>query len=202
MADLIDGRREDIPADRRLRLSIQWRHLVSEPSLALELDSELSVGLFIGDAPLFSQGVYRKRKEGSASASQQPGYFYGEDNGCALLHGLWRVLQTDELIDFEDYLKPFFRLVISSSGALLDPVDKGSGWMDVLVIIQHDGAWRSNAMGASGPALCLSAERKDLTRFFHDLLDKALLANDELSRTALLESFDGALTQHHQLLQA
>jgi hypothetical protein len=196
VADLKDGGRDEMPDERRLRLSIRWRYIISEPSVALELDSVLSIGLFIGDAPLFAPVVYR---EGDGVASKKPGYFYGEDNGCVVLHSLWRALQTGELIDIEDYIEPFFRLIISSSATLLEPMDAKSEWMDVVVIIQHGGSWNSDAMGGSGPAACLSVERKDFKRFFYDLLDEALLASDELSRTMLLDAFNDALAQrqHH-----
>ena len=162
----------------------------------------LSIGLFIGDTPLFAPAVYGPEKKRSASASKKPGYFYGEDNGCALLHDLWRVLRTGELIDVEDYIENFFRLIVSPSGPLFAPACAESEWFDVLAIIQHGGSWHSDAMGGSGPAICLSVNRKDLLRFFYDLLDEALTESDDLSRKTLLESFDEALRQRQQLMQA
>lgn len=48
MAELIDDTDDDVPVERRLRLSFVWRCITSDPQIADELEGQLAVGLCFG----------------------------------------------------------------------------------------------------------------------------------------------------------
>lgn len=198
MAELIDDKESDVPEERRLRLSLVWHSITSEPDIADKLEGTLTIGLFVGDQPLFSPAVYDHWHPDFV----QPGYFYAEDSGCNLLRDLWATLRTGKRSDFEDTLRPYLRVVISPDLLLPGPLDDGAKWFDVLAVIQHGGPWHGVAMGSSGPAVLLTVRSQQLERFFYDLLDEAVPACNERARADLQDVFAEALMSRARTLQS
>lgn len=193
VADLIDDQEEDVPEASRLRLSLTWRSITSDPSIADKLEGTLAIGLFVGQQPLFSPAVYERWRPDFVL----PGFFRAEDSGCNLLRGIWATLRTRKRFDFEDTLRPYVRVIISPD--LLDPdsIGRSTNRFEVLVIIQHGGPWHGDAMGSSGPGALLVVRREQLEKFFYDLLDEAVPVCNELARTDLAEAFAEPLAVRH-----
>lgn len=185
MADLRDDNESDVPDECRLRLSLAWNRIMSDPDDADLLSARLALGLFIGDQPLFASPVYTDPKD----AFVPPGCFYAEDYGCHLLRDIWNTLQTGIRVDFEDTLHPSVRLIIAPDLLRAGPTSDREEWFDVLVIIQHGGPWHDHKMGGAGPAALLVVRREQLARFLYDLLDEALSACNELAIADLKEAF-------------
>jgi len=182
---MIDDTDDDVPMERRLRLSFVWRCVTSDPQIADELEGQLAIGLFVGEQPLFSPAVYDRWHPDFV----QPGYFYAEDSGCRLLRGIWTTLRTGRRLDFEDTLRPYVRVVVSPDLLSPGPTDDLKQWFDVLVVIQHGGPWHGAAMGGSGTAALLSVGRQQLEKFFYNLLDETIAVCNEMALADLAAAF-------------
>jgi len=190
MADLYDDREEDVPLARRLRLSIRVSNF-SQTELYGAPEVQLSIGAFIGDRPLFAPAVY-----GSGAPNYDwiaPGHFYGEDDGYEILFGLRSLLRDGEEFDVTATPDPFFRLVIAGDVFRPSTPEKTmkETSFDVLLIVQHGGAWAGVAMGYAGPAMMLSVTRQALETFYSDLLAEALACewHDTMSKDWLRKEF-------------
>ncbi|MCI5074036.1 hypothetical protein [Oricola sp.] len=174
MADLIDIGADDLPVERRLRLSIRWRSIRTLFMFPDEACAYFSIGLFLGDQPLFNEAVYPDVDD-EVSASTSKGYFKVYDDNCDLLTGLRDLLVANKRFDFEDFVEPLFRLIIAPDA--LDAADKvtsDTDDFDVLAIIYSGGNWHGQALGDTGPAVRLRVARNDIAAFFRELLDEAL----------------------------
>ena len=193
MAVLFDTCEKDDPADLPMSLSIRWQGIWVE--WHGDIETQVEIGLFLGDKPLFSDAAY-DHPRGYDADWLRPGCFAGENSNCSILFELWKVLTTGERVDFEDDIDPAFRMVIAPD--LFQSEPRGSeecDYYDILAIIERGGPWHGSAVGMSGPAVLMGAKRRDLERFFYDLLDEALdpKISDEGSRLKLQGWFAPAL---------
>lgn len=184
---------------KRVRLIIRWQSILTDAELGEDLSGAYSIGLFMGDAPLFNALAY----EGRAKISQQQerGFFHGESDGCEILLHLQRAATTNEIVVIEDVIEPWIKLVIGPD--LFSP-DKTAGLaetplsneVEILAVIQHGGPWEDGSMRYSGPAAVLTVPRANLISFSRELLGEALDpgVSNEASVKRLREKFGGELT--------
>ncbi|WP_113154405.1 hypothetical protein [Nitratireductor sp. OM-1] len=193
MADLIDAANDELPLDRRLKLSIKWNSIQVPVTFPGEAYAKFQIGFFLGSAPLFSEAVYGE-SEARASGTLLPGYFRGWDEDCNFLTSLRTFLETGEAVDFEDVCEPVFRLIIADDafdlGRKAAPTDN---YFDVLAIMHNGGGWHDWTLGETGPAMKLAATRETLRRFLVDLLKEAddPAVCEPQARQILRERFSG-----------
>ena len=151
MADLIDMGDDDVPTERRLRLSIRWRSIATLSMFPQEARACIGVGFFLGDEPLFNDSVYWRPKSPDIDPLP-PGYFKAYDDNCGLLTGLNGLLYSSKRLDFEDLVEPLFRLIIAPDA--FDPsyeATSDTDYFDVLAVMYWGGNWHGQALGESGP---------------------------------------------------
>lgn len=173
MADLTDASSDELPPERRLRLSIKWRSIKAPSYLPGETFAQFGIGFFLGDAPLYADAVYGDAQD-REKQGLQPGYFIGYDTDCELLTGLKKLVDGGERLDFEDETEPLFRLIIAPD--IFDPGYSASAdtdYFNVLGVIYWGGAWHGQALPEQGPAIKLSATREALRQFLRDLVSEA-----------------------------